>query len=195
LIIGSVSFDPVSPRDVDSLREFLTGADLTLAGLDAPAVRLWVERDITGALIGSTGYELSADGKHALIRSVAVAPDQRGSGAGSRLAMHALMQAAADGAGRAWLFSRRSGPFWQSLGFQAADRYQLAAALPDTHQVQLFTQSGQLAREIAWSRPITELVHYADPQWVPGGLLLVGAIGNPEGRLHSLSRGARVARR
>lgn len=153
----TVSFDLVAPSDLDPLREFLTEADLTIAGLDVPNVRLWVERDAAGSFIGSTGYELSEDGRHALIRSVAVAPGQRRSGAGSRLALHALVEAASDGATRAWLFSRRSGPFWQKLGFQPADRYELAAALLNTQQVQLFTETGQLDREIAWSRPLGDL--------------------------------------
>ena len=136
------------------MREFLDEADLTLAGLGAPSVRLWIERDVDGSIIGSTGYELSADGAHALIRSVAVAPDRRAAGSGSRLAMFALSDAARAGASRAWLFSRRSGAFWQKLGFQPADRDELAAVLSQAHQVQLFVESGQLGREVAWSRAI-----------------------------------------
>jgi hypothetical protein len=124
-----VSIDPVSVADTAALRDFLAEADLTLAGLDAPTVHLWVERDDAGSVIGSTGFELSADGKHALIRSVAVAPSRRALGAGSRLAM-----------------------FWQKLGFESADRDELAAALPGTHQVRLFKQTGQLGKEVAWSR-------------------------------------------
>ncbi|WP_423923809.1 GNAT family N-acetyltransferase [Frigoribacterium sp. 2-23] len=153
---------PVAPTDVDAradLRAFLAAADLTLAGLDSPSprLRLWVDRDAAGTVVGSTGYELSADGTHALVRSVAVAPDVRTRGAGSRLARHALADAAANGAGHAWLFSLRSGPFWQKLGFSPADRDALAAALPDTHQVQLFRATGQLAREVAWSRSLADL--------------------------------------
>lgn len=55
---------------------------------------------------------------------------------------------------RAWLFSRRSGPFWQKLGFAAADRGDLEEALPDAHQVVLFARTGQLDREVAWSRAL-----------------------------------------
>ena len=143
----------VEPGDVTRVRDFLGEADLTLAGLDAPAVRLWVELD-DGKIVGSTGFELSADGEHALIRSVAVASGRRTAGAGSRLAQHALDEARASGASRAWLFSRRSGPFWQKLGFARAARDELAAALPDAHQVVLFAQTGQLAREVAWSRAL-----------------------------------------
>lgn len=147
---GSGLVRPVEPGDVARMRDFLERVDLTLAGLDASAVRLWVELD-DGEIVGSTGFELSGDGEHALIRSVAVAPGRRAVGAGSRLAQLALDEARAAGVRRAWLFSRRSGPFWQKLGFAAADRDELAAALPDAHQVVLFRQTGQLEREVAWS--------------------------------------------
>ena len=140
--------------DVRALTVFLGDVDLTLSGLDAPSVRLWVERDENGVIAGSTGYEISCDGRHALIRSVAVSPTQRARGRGSALARFALERAAEEGATSAWLFSRRSGPFWQSLGFEPADRDELAEVLADTHQVRLFQQTGQLDREVAWSRPI-----------------------------------------
>ncbi|MEN0083680.1 MAG: GNAT family N-acetyltransferase [Leifsonia sp.] len=146
-----MALDRVLAADVAAVRRFLREADLTLAGLDEPTVALWVERDDTGTIVGSTGFELSRDGAHALVRSVAVAPGRRASGAGSRLALFAIEQARAAGAGRAWLFSRRSGGFWQKLGFASADRDELAAALPDAHQVRLFIESGQLDREVAWS--------------------------------------------
>jgi N-acetylglutamate synthase-like GNAT family acetyltransferase len=147
----------VRPDDVEPLRAFLGAADLTVAGLDEPTVRLWVERDDAGLVVGSTGYELSADGGHALIRSVAVAPAGRGSGAGSRLASYALGDAARSGAHRAWLFSRRSGPFWQKLGFETAGCAELAAALPDAHQVRLFTRTGRLDGEVAWSKRLVSV--------------------------------------
>jgi N-acetylglutamate synthase-like GNAT family acetyltransferase len=153
--IADVPLLPVSPADVDDLRAFLVEADLTLAGLDDPAVRLWIERDAAGTIVGSTGFELSVDGEHTLLRSVAVAPTHRTAGAGTRLASHALAEAASAGATRAWLFSRRSGPFWQKLGFSPADRDALAEALAGTHQLRLFAETGQLAREVAWSLPLS----------------------------------------
>jgi GNAT superfamily N-acetyltransferase len=164
----------VSPSSVVELTAFLREADLTLSALDDPTVRLWVVRggvdDVAGstgtgsgsgsgsgsdsAIVGSTGYELSADRRHALVRSVAVHPAARRGGLGRRLALAALDAAAAEGATDAWLFSRRSGPFWQSIGFEPADRDALAAALPDAHQVRLFRETGQLAREVAWHRAL-----------------------------------------
>ena len=154
---------PAAPQDVDELTEFLRVADLTLSGLDSPAVQLWIARDDdSGRVVGSTGFERSPDHRHVLIRSVAVDPAKRGRGWGLQLARFALDRAAESGAERAWLFSRRSGPFWQQLGFTSADRDELAQALASTHQVRLFTETGQLQREVAWSRRLQAMAVESD---------------------------------
>ena len=141
--------------DMADISDFLRIADLTLSGLDSPQVHLWISRnETTGRIFASTGYESSEDGRHALIRSVAVDPKLRGAGIGLELAQFAMNRAAEAGAHQAWLFSRRSGPFWQKAGFTSADTKELAVALASTHQVQLFTETGQLGHEVAWSREL-----------------------------------------
>lgn len=70
--------------ETNELADFLRDADLTYSGLNEPGVRVWVQRNDTGAITASTGYELSADGRHALIRSVAVHPRAALAGTGSR---------------------------------------------------------------------------------------------------------------
>lgn len=140
----------VTAADVPLVRDFLIQADLTLAGLESSDVHLWMEQDAAGAITSTTGFEQT--GRHALIRSVAVRPDLRGSGLGLRNAAFAIVEAQLAGATTAWLFSRRSGAFWQKLGFERATTEELAAALPDSAQVQLFAETGQLAREVAWRR-------------------------------------------
>lgn len=146
---------PLAAADVPDLRAFLNRVDLTLSGLDSPTVRLWLLRGEDGQVHGSTGYEVSDSGRDVLARSVAVDPALRANGLGLQLARFALAEAMHSGAERAWLFSRRSGPFWERLGFTAASRDELAAILPNTHQVRLFSQSGQLQREQAWSRSLS----------------------------------------
>ncbi|MFJ7751062.1 GNAT family N-acetyltransferase [Arthrobacter sp. NPDC097144] len=141
--------------DMTEISELLRIADLTLSGLASPTVHLWISRDeTTERIFATTGYESSEDGKHALIRSVAVDQALRGAGIGLELAQFAMDRAVEAGAKQAWLFSRRSGPFWQKAGFMPADTNELAAALASTHQVRLFTQTGQLGREVAWSRQL-----------------------------------------
>ena len=148
---------PLTPADVPDLLRFLTRADLTGSGLRDPAVRLWVLRDATGQVQGSAGYELSEDGRQALIRSVAVDASRRGEGLGLRLAGFTLERAAEEGARQAWLFSRHRGPFWRRLGFEPVDRDALARVLAGTHQVQLFQSNGQMQHEVAWRRSLVGL--------------------------------------
>lgn len=152
-----MSLAPATPADRADIEAFLRLVDLTVSGLDAPSVHLWVERDAAGAVSATTGFEQGADGRNVLIRSVAVHPAARGGGRGTALARRAIDEAAAHRASRAWLFSRRSGPFWQGLGFAPADRDELAAVLSDAHQVRLFRATGQLGREVAWSMPLDSL--------------------------------------
>jgi N-acetylglutamate synthase-like GNAT family acetyltransferase len=147
--------EPVLPSGTAALREFLAEADLTTSGLDAPGARYWIVRDERGEISGSTGFELSPTASDALIRSVAVASGARAAGLGTELARYAIDSAHAAGAGRAWLFSRRSGPFWQKLGFERVPTESLAEALGETAQVALFTQTGQLAREVGWMRTLS----------------------------------------
>ncbi|SDY08128.1 N-acetylglutamate synthase, GNAT family [Geodermatophilus africanus] len=148
---------PLTPADVPDLLRFLTCADLTGSGLRDPAVRLWVLRDATGQVQGSAGYELSEDGRQALIRSVAVDASRRGEGLGLRLAGFTLQRAAEEGARQAWLFSRHRGAFWRRLGFEPADRDALARVLAGTHQVRLFHSNGQMQHEVAWRRSLVGL--------------------------------------
>lgn len=146
-----------TPEDTEALTAFLARVDLTLSGLDSPDVRLWIQRDGTGTVRGCTGYEMSADRRHTLIRSVAVDPDHRSAGRGAALARFAFDRASEEGARTAWLFSRRSGPFWRGLGFAEADRHELARVLQGAHQVRLFRSTGQLDGEVAWSRSLDPL--------------------------------------
>ena len=144
----------VTPGDLPELISFLRDVDVTLSGLDSSTVRVWIERNEAGVIVASTGFELSENHEHALIRSVAVRPSAQRVGEGTRLAPFALGMAAVCGARRAWLFSRRSGPFWRRLGFEGANRDHLALGLGNTYQVRLFVESGQLDREFAWSRAL-----------------------------------------
>lgn len=142
----------VRQGDVLELTGFLRAVDLTVSGVDDPHLHVWIARDADGRIEASTGFEIVDT--HALIRSVAVAPSLRGEGLGLQLAQFALDRTHDAGARRAWLFSRRSGPFWRKLGFAIADGDELSTLLAETHQVRAFMASGQLQREIAWARPL-----------------------------------------
>ena len=143
---------PVTRGDTFELTEFLRASDLTTSGIGEPDVRLWIDVDADSRVVGSTGFEIS--GRAALLRSVAVSPSHRANGRGTELAQFALDELVALGILRVWLFSRRSGEFWQKLGFESASTEELAVALATTHQVRAFTESGQLRDETAWCRSL-----------------------------------------
>jgi N-acetylglutamate synthase-like GNAT family acetyltransferase len=143
---------PVSRGDAFELTEFLRSVDLTASGVGEPDVQLWVDLDVDGRIVGSTGFELR--GENVLLRGLAVHPSLRGAGRGTDLARFALDQAGSLGARRAWVLSRRWAPFWANFGFEPADTTELATVLADTHQVRALTESRLLRYETAWSRPL-----------------------------------------
>lgn len=144
----------LAPTDVPELKVFLLRAGLTSSGLGDPAVRMWLLRTPEGQLQACAGYELSDDGEHALIRSVAVDASRRREGLGHRLAEEVLDRAVQEGARRAWLFSRRGGSFWERLGFRPADRAALTGVFARTHQVRHFQCIGLMHEEVAWWRSL-----------------------------------------
>jgi N-acetylglutamate synthase-like GNAT family acetyltransferase len=143
---------PFAHGDAFELTEFLGSVDLAATGVGEPDIHLWVNLDVDGRIVGSTGFELR--GRDALLRCLAVHPTLRGAGRGTELARFALEQADSLGARRAWVISRRWAPFWASFGFEPADTGELATALADTHQVRSLAESRLLRYETAWSRPL-----------------------------------------
>ena len=143
---------PVSRGDAYELTEFLRSVDLPGDGIGEPDIRMWIDLDVDGRIVGSTGFEMT--GSDVLLRGVAVHPSLRGFGRGSELARFAFDEATALGARRAWILSRRWAPFLDTLGFEPADTAELAAALASTHQVRALSESRQLRYETAWSRPL-----------------------------------------
>ena len=142
-----------SRGDAFELGEFLRAAGLSAAGIGEPGLALWIDLDPDGRIVGSTGFELV--GRDALLRSVAVGRSLRSRGRGSELVEFALAEAGHLGAERAWALTRRTGPFWEALGFAATEGPDLAERLADTHLVRSLVASGLLRYETAWSRPLT----------------------------------------
>lgn len=141
---------PAEPSDMAAIRACLEASDLTLAGVGSTDLRLFVLQTRAGQTAGVTGYEIA--GSHALVRSVAVAPAMRGHGLGGLLAELAFDHATGSGAHQLWLFARRTGAFWQRLGFRLTPTDELVTVLRHTQQVSHFMETGQVDREIAWTR-------------------------------------------
>jgi len=108
------------PDDRPAAEALLGALDLPLAGLDACFSTIWVAEAADGPLVGLAGIELYPDG--ALLRSVAVHPDWRGTGLGRALIGRALDGARAAGARDAYLLTTTAERWFPRFGFVAIAR-------------------------------------------------------------------------
>lgn len=110
-------------------RRALAGAGLPTADLDGGLATFFRLDDESGPL-GWGAFELH--GREALLRSVVVAADRRGAGAGSDLVARILSAAAQAGASRAWLLTETAEGFFEGLGFVLRERSDAPEAIRRT---------------------------------------------------------------
>jgi N-acetylglutamate synthase-like GNAT family acetyltransferase len=144
---------PADLSDKALIVHLVRQVDLLGDDILAPNTRYWVAEENNHILVGSVGLELGVDS--ALLRSVAVLPGFRNIGLGRNLVNVAMTYAKKIGCKRIFLFSMRSGKYWQKLGFQKTPVDELVQSLPDIPQVLKFTSIGKLAIETAWKKDLT----------------------------------------
>jgi amino-acid N-acetyltransferase len=115
-------------RDDAPARALLERAGLPLDGYEQ-SWRRWVATDQSGDLVGVVALERHGTPPVYLLRSLAVAPGQRGTGLGVALVRTALAAADALEHGRAGvgLLTETAAGYFDRFGFAATDR----AALPE----------------------------------------------------------------
>ncbi|HKU59706.1 MAG TPA: arsenic resistance N-acetyltransferase ArsN2 [Gemmatimonadales bacterium] len=116
---------PARPADRAAAEALLAEVGLPLAGLDACFGNAWVAEVDNGPegsprLVGMAGVEIYYDG--ALLRSVAVHPDWRGTGLGRSLVMRVLEAVAKAGAGDVYLLTTSAEGWFPRLGFASLAR-------------------------------------------------------------------------
>ena len=80
--------------------------------------------------------------------------DFRNAGLGLQLVNMAIAYAKDRNCKSAFLFSTRSGKYWQKLGFKKISTDELVMALPEAPQVLRFISIGKLATETAWKKDL-----------------------------------------
>lgn len=131
---------PIASVDV-GLRDALVAADLPIEDLNKGG-RCFFRFDDAGKVVGYGGFEPHVD--YALIRSIVVLPEARGTGAGRRIAEAVMQEAARLGAGKAFLLTTTSAGFFEHLGFEVLDRADAPAAILNTHQAATICSSATL---------------------------------------------------
>jgi len=111
---------PADPEDLGAITTLLTRAELPTE--DLPARRaadfLVVRRDRQlGGVIGLEAY-----GASGLLRSLAVAPEDRGSGLGKELVAALETRARVLGIKELWLLTTTAAAFFAKLGYRVTDR-------------------------------------------------------------------------
>lgn len=112
--------------DLDEVLAFVEGSGLPPDGLRDHLSTTMVVRD--GArIVGTAALELSDDG--ALLRSVAVAADRRGSGIGCELTTAAIRLAATRGVPAVYLLTTTAERFFPKFGFERISRSDVPAGV------------------------------------------------------------------
>jgi N-acetylglutamate synthase-like GNAT family acetyltransferase len=115
----------------DDLKAALLAADLPSDDL-ADDGRTFYRFAEEGRTIGFGGYERY--GENALLRSIVIMPDRRGSGAGHTVTAELLERLAGEGVRTAYLLTVSATGFFESLGFTRTDRAAAPAEILATRQ-------------------------------------------------------------
>lgn len=121
----------ISPKSRESILALLSEAKLPTADLPAelPHFVLLHEGEMPVACGGLEIY-----GKHALLRSVAVAPAHQGRGLGGEIVRQLRQQAAAAGVKHLWLLTTDAAAFFQQQGFSIISREEVPGEILATQQ-------------------------------------------------------------
>lgn len=114
--------EPIAPLggvDWSEVAALLRRCDLPVADLETARPEFFAIRDRTG-LAGVVGLEWL--GEAALLRSLAVRPDRRGSGLGRALANHAEREATRRGVKDLFLLTTTAEAFFAAGGYRRTDR-------------------------------------------------------------------------
>lgn len=125
-----LSAAPIAADDT-GLRDALVAADLPTEDLAEPG-RSFFRFDRDGDVVGFGGFELY--GPDALLRSVVVVPERRGTGVGTDVSQQLIALAREAGAEQVYLLTTSAAGFFRRLGFAQVDRIEAPAAILSTQQ-------------------------------------------------------------
>lgn len=137
-----------TPSDVPEMLALLNASGLPVAGIERHVATALVTHD-AGRLVGCAAVEVY--GSAGLLRSVAVVPDQRGTGLGQRLTRAALDLAHQRGVRTVYLLTTTAGDFFPRFGFVAIPRSDVDPALGQSDELRGACPASALAMRLALS--------------------------------------------
>jgi amino-acid N-acetyltransferase len=121
------------PDDLAIVEALLTRARLPIDGVDEHFASFFVV-DEAGRILAAAGVEIH--GHDALLRSVVVADEARGSGLGSLLTQRVLEEASARGVRAIYLLTTTAEDFFPRFGFERSARDDVPASLRSSREFQ-----------------------------------------------------------
>lgn len=131
-VAAEIKISPATPADAPAIAALLREADLPHEDFVPHLAQFLVARNGGGQVVGAVGTELG--GADALLRSLVVAPAQRGAGLGGRLVDELERAAGAWGVRRWWLLTTTAERFFAARGFRVAARSEAPEAIQRTGQ-------------------------------------------------------------
>jgi amino-acid N-acetyltransferase len=129
--MSEITIKPASASDLEPIKEILRACELPTAGVDDHWKTFLVARD-GERLIACGGAE--AHQFAALIRSIAVLPEYRGSGIGRRLVRQLIDRLASRGLREFYLLTTNAEEYFKKRGFRPIDRDQVHPQLLESHE-------------------------------------------------------------
>jgi len=121
-----------SRSDEAAVESLLTASGLPLDGVHE-ALPCFVVAEHEGALVGVAGIEACGTaGEHALLRSVAVAPEWRSRGLGRTLVTRTLAEAESRGVRALYLLTTTADKYFPNFGFSVTTRDTVPADVKET---------------------------------------------------------------
>lgn len=111
---------PARPSDLEAARRLLANCELGAEGLESQFPDGYAVVDSGGELVGVAGIEIY--GEDGLLRSVAVAPEQRGTGQGALLVRNRLEWAAKHRLRAVYLLTTTAVDFFARMAFSPVER-------------------------------------------------------------------------
>lgn len=132
-MLSTPAIAPATSGDRAALESLLVEANLPLDGLDDAFPDGFALARLDGAIVGAAGVERW--GEHALLRSVAVAPAQRGRQLAEALVADRIAWARSHVAGAIYLLTLSADRYFERLGFTRLERAKLPAELAGSTQL------------------------------------------------------------
>ena len=149
--MGSVALRLARPDDVPSIERLLAAEWLPPMAITEFLASFWVlEND--GRVLGCAGIEIYGDA--AVLRSVVVAPELRGSGSGDVLVRTALQYVRDHDAKRVYLFTMHAAPFFARYGFAPVTIDDFEPSLRGSWQYVGLTERPEILKEMTPMRLI-----------------------------------------